>query len=121
MDFLSHLVETRICEAFERGDFDDLPGAGQPLLLDDDRDVPAELRVPYRILKNAGCVPPELDLRRQIATLERLLDLAQQDDPEHRRAHAKLSFLRLRLSESRQRSALRFDPAYETALLDRLR
>ena len=121
MDFLSHLAETRIQEGLERGEFDGLPGAGRPLVLDDDRDVPPELRVVYRILKNAGCVPPEVELRRQIATLEGLLGLTQQDDPEHRRALARLCLLRLRLSESRRISGVRFDPAYETALLDRLR
>jgi hypothetical protein len=121
MDLLSQLAETRILEAVERGEFDDLPGAGQPLALDDDRDVPAELRVPYRILKNSGCVPPEVDLRRQIATLEGLLALAQQGDPDHARALARLALLRLRLSVTRRAGAVGFDSAYEGALLDRFR
>jgi len=41
-----------------RGDFDGLPGAGRPLVLDDDPLVPEDLRLAYRILKNAGFVPP---------------------------------------------------------------
>jgi len=57
---LDALVERRIEAAIARGEFDSLPGAGKPLALDDDPLVPEELRVAYRLLKNAGYVPPEL-------------------------------------------------------------
>ncbi|HSN72632.1 MAG TPA: DUF1992 domain-containing protein, partial [Steroidobacteraceae bacterium] len=111
--------ETRIRDAIDRGEFDGLSGAGRRLELDDDRDVPAELRVAYRILKNAGCVPPEVELRRQIASVESLVQLVQHDAAGHRRALAKLALLRLRLSETRRRGP-GLDPAYETRLIDRL-
>jgi len=67
---LDALVERRIQSAIARGEFDDLPGAGRPLALDDDALVPEELRVAYRLLKNAGDVPPEL---AQIAEVNQLL------------------------------------------------
>ena len=67
---LDALVERRIQAAIAHGEFDNLPGAGRPLDLDDDRLVPEELRVAYRLLKNAGYVPPEL---AQIAEVNRLL------------------------------------------------
>ena len=67
---LDALVERRIEAAIARGEFDDLPGAGRPLALDDDPLLPAELRIAYRILKNAGYVPPELE---QVAEVNRLL------------------------------------------------
>lgn len=52
---LLYLAERRIEEAIERGEFDELPGAGQPLDLDDlDPLLPEELRMACRILKNAG-------------------------------------------------------------------
>jgi hypothetical protein len=52
---LLYLAERRIGEAIERGEFDDLPGAGQPLDLDDlDPLLPEELRMAWRILRNAG-------------------------------------------------------------------
>ena len=57
---LDFLAERRIAEAVSRGEFDDLPGAGRPLELDDDVLVPEELRVAHRILKNAGVAPPEV-------------------------------------------------------------
>jgi hypothetical protein len=64
---LDFLVEQKLAEAVSRGEFDNLPGAGRPLDLDDDKLVPEELRVAYRILKNAGCVPPEVEARAKAA------------------------------------------------------
>ena len=59
---LLYLAEGRIEEAIARGEFDDLPGAGRPLELDDiDPLLPEELRLAYRILKNAGSAPAEAD------------------------------------------------------------
>lgn len=58
---LDFIAEQRIAEAIANGDFDDLPGSGKPLELDDDSLVHEELRLAYRILKNAGFVPPEIE------------------------------------------------------------
>ena len=58
---LDFIAEQRIAEAIANGDFDDLPGCGKPLELDDDSLLPEELRLAYRILKNAGFVPPEIE------------------------------------------------------------
>lgn len=58
---LDFIAERRIAEAIANGDFDDLPGSGKPLELDDDSLLPEELRLAYRILKNAGFVPPEIE------------------------------------------------------------
>ena len=66
---LDALVERRIQSAIARGDFDNLPGAGRPLALDDDPLVPEELRVAHRLLKNAGYVPPELERIAQVNQL----------------------------------------------------
>jgi len=68
---LDFLAEQRIAEAVSRGELDDLPGAGRPLQLDDDALIPAELRLAYRVLKNAGYVPPEVEALNEIAHLER--------------------------------------------------
>jgi hypothetical protein len=61
---LDFIAEQRIAKAIENGDLDDLPGSGKPLELDDDSLVPEELRLAYRILKNAGFVPPEIESLR---------------------------------------------------------
>ena len=70
---LDFLAEQRIAEAVSRGELDDLPGAGRPLQLDDDALIPAELRLAYRVLKNAGYVPSEVEALNEIAHLERLV------------------------------------------------
>ena len=54
------VVEERIRSAQKRGDFDNLPGSGKPISFEDDRFVPEELRLAYKILKNAGFVPKGL-------------------------------------------------------------
>ncbi len=91
------IAEQRIRDAMERGEFDRLPGAGRPLNLDDDATVPAELRMAYKILKNAGCLPPELELRKEIVTLRDLLRAAT-DDGERTTAIRELNRKLLKLS-----------------------
>ena len=54
------IAERRIEEAIANGELDDLPGAGKPLALDDDALIPEDLRMAYRILKNAGYAPEEV-------------------------------------------------------------
>jgi hypothetical protein len=97
------LVEAKIAEAQKAGAFDDLPGAGKPLDLADDRLVPEDVRVAYRILKNAGYVPEELIQRREAADLRKLVASIASDDPERRRALAKLALLESRMERARPR------------------
>jgi hypothetical protein len=91
---LELLADQKIREAIERGELDDLPGAGRPLELDDDALIPEELRLAYRILKNAGFVPPEVDELREIAQLERLLQSAEAGVEAHARALRRLALLK---------------------------
>jgi hypothetical protein len=92
MGLLDSVVEQRIAQAIAEGAFDNLPGAGKALDLDDDRMVPEDLRVGYRILKNAGFIPPEVEQRREIADLAMLLCHAT-DDAARRRAAARFALL----------------------------
>lgn len=96
---LDLLAERKIAEALSRGEFDDLPGQGRPLVLDDDPLVPEDLRVAYRILKNAGYVPPEVETLRAVAELERLVDDTT-DGEQRRSAQIKLDLLRARLERA---------------------
>ncbi len=100
MLLLDELAERRIAEAMERGEFEALPGAGKPLVLDDDAMVPESLRVAWRVLRNAGYLPPELALRREIADVEQLLAAAT-EAPERDRLDRRLQLLNLRLAASR--------------------
>lgn len=115
MLLLDALVEQRIAAARDAGELDNLPGAGKPLDLEDDRLVPEELRVAFRILRNAGFVPPEVDARREIGSVNELLRHAV-DDATRRRAVARLALLNAKLeAEGRTLPA-----SYRDALLDRM-
>jgi len=100
MLLLDQIAEARIEEAIARGELDNLPGAGQPLSLDEDPMVPEEYRMAYRILKNAGVVPPEIELRNRIKALEEAL-LAADDGPEKNRGLKNLHLLYLQLDQNR--------------------
>lgn len=96
------LAEQRIREAQEQGVFDNLPGAGAPLKLDDDAMVPEELRAAYRILKNSGYVPPEVAALHDLREVEQMLEHAV-DDEERRVLAGKFSALMARAGVLRGR------------------
>ena len=100
MKLLDALVEQRIAAAAARGDFDDLPGAGAPLDLDDDLLVPEEVRVANRILKNAGFVPPAVEQLRSLRHLHDELGAAG-DNATRCRLQAKLLALDMALESLR--------------------
>jgi hypothetical protein len=68
------LIEQKIQEAIRNGEFDHLPGHGKPLHFEDESEIPPESRMAYRILKNAGIVPEEMQLRKDLASLQALID-----------------------------------------------
>jgi len=83
------LAESKIRAAMARGEFENLPGRGRPLPADGLARVPSELRLGFKLLRDAGCLPPELEARRDVARLGALI--AASGDAEER---ARLSALR---------------------------
>ncbi len=70
MDF-DQIAEAKIREAMERGEFDNLPGRGKPLQgLDSYFATPEGVRLGYSVLKNAGFVPEEMALIKEINDLK---------------------------------------------------
>jgi hypothetical protein len=100
MDFFVKLAENRILEAIEAGEFDNLRGRGQPLDLNDDSHIPPELRMAYKILKNADCLPPELTLRQEVVNLQDLV-AAMPDEAEKLKQMRRLNFLMMKLDMMR--------------------
>jgi hypothetical protein len=113
------IAERRIQEAIKDGALDDLPGAGKPLVLEDDSHLPEDLRMAYKILKNAGCLPPEVSLRKEIARTEDLL-AGMEDTRAKCRQIKKLNFLVMKLNMMR-RTPVSFekDQRYERKLVER--
>lgn len=100
MWLIDRLVEQHIAEAQKNGELENLSGSGKKLQLDDDSHVPQELRAAYRLMKNSGYLPPELEMRREAVELDRLL--AGVDPQDHRyEQHAKrLLLLEIKLQQA---------------------
>ncbi len=117
---IQFIAERRIEEAQSQGMFNNLPGAGKPLELEDMSHVPEELRMAYKILRNAGCLPPELEERKE---LNRLVDLLErcEDEQDRVRQMQKLRFMVTRAKMRFQKPMhLDQDDPYYDRLLDRL-
>ncbi|MGH7896445.1 MAG: DnaJ family domain-containing protein [Candidatus Binatia bacterium] len=119
MDLIASIAEAKIREAMQRGDFDDLPSKGRPLRLDDLSRVPEELRAGYLLLKNAGVLPEEMQLRKETVTLQALIDACR--DPEERtrlRKDLNAKLVRFRILMERRGKSLPHE--YRAKLLGRL-
>jgi hypothetical protein len=113
------IIEERILTAQKRGEFENLPGAGKPLEFEDDRFVSEELRLAYKILKNADCVPVEIELKKEIKQTEDLL-AGMQETSEKYRILKKLNFLILKLNSIRNTSIVHEMPqVYTEKLVER--
>jgi len=75
----NRIAENRIREAMEQGEFDNLPGAGKPVSLEEYFNTPEDLRMAYSILKNANYRPLEVELLNEIARLEQALSATLDD------------------------------------------
>jgi hypothetical protein len=119
--FFSHIIaERKIQEAIKNGELDNLPGKGKPLQLDDDSGIPEELRLAYKILKNADCLPPELELKKDIVQLRDLLQ-GMKDVEEKYRLMKRLNFQIMKLNMMRRASPLLEDhQVYFEKVLEKL-
>lgn len=100
MWLLDQWAERHITDAQRRGEFDNLPGQGEPLVLDDDSTVPEELRSGYRLLKNAGCLPPELEQRKEAIALADILKGIRREDVRYQELSRRLTLLELKLQQA---------------------
>jgi hypothetical protein len=119
MDIFQKIAERKIHEAIEKGELENLPNAGMPIKMDDDPNIPQELRIAYRILKNAGYLPPELELRNEILSLRKLIDTLD-NDKERIKKIRELNFKLIKLNESRKKPFYIEDfPDYEDKIYNR--
>jgi DnaJ family protein C protein 28 len=66
MNRLESLTEKKLREAIENGEFDDLPGKGEPIDLRENPFEDPDLRVVHRLLRNAGFAPAWIEERKDI-------------------------------------------------------
>ena len=100
MWLLDQWAERHITDAQRKGEFDNLPGQGEPLILDDDSCVPEELRSGYRLLKNAGCLPPEIEQRKEAIVLADLLKDIRKDDDRYQELSRRLALMETKLQQA---------------------
>lgn len=115
----SKIVEERIRKAIQKGEFDNLAGAGQPLKLEEDRHIAEELRLAYKILKNAECLPPEIELKKEIHRTEELL-VGMKDAASKYQTLKKLNFLIMKLNTMRNTSVDLEKQQYSIRLIEKI-
>jgi hypothetical protein len=93
-------AEQHILDAQKKGEFDNLPGMGAPLVLDDDSAVPAELRTAFRLLKNAGYLPAQLQARKEALEIRDLLREIAPENAQHEIMIKRLRLLELQLQQA---------------------
>ncbi len=119
VDIFTKIAERRIREAMEDGAFDNLKGEGLPLIFEDETWIPEDLRLAYRVLKNAGCIPPELELRKEIINLRELINTID-DDKERLKRIRELNYKILKLNTLREKPlALEAFPEYEEKIIEK--
>ena len=106
MDIAAVIAEGKIREAIEKGELKNLSGKGKPLVLHDLSHVPEELRAGYIMLRNAGVLPEELQLKKEIISLQKLIDCCHEDE--------QINTLRRKLNQK----ILRFDMIMERRKLN---
>lgn len=114
------IAEERILQAQRQGAFDNLSGAGKPLRLEDDSNIPEDMRMVCKILKNADCLPPEIEIRKEIKQVEELLSAMPSTEEKYRKIK-KLNYLVMKLNEIRNVPPMFEDHQYyEKKIVERL-
>jgi hypothetical protein len=83
-DRLPDVLDAQVRAARERGEFDQLPGHGKPLQLDDLDHLPSEQRLAALVMRSMREVPVALSLVREIRSLRKTINQSQCDQERER-------------------------------------
>jgi hypothetical protein len=100
MDTLAFIAEQKIVEAMRERDLNSPKWKNKPLPLDEDRFVPDDLKMAYKILKNSGYLPPEIEERKEVKKLEDLITRTE-DEHERLKQMKKLNVLLMKVDARR--------------------
>ncbi|MBU0908942.1 MAG: DUF1992 domain-containing protein [Proteobacteria bacterium] len=101
MFLLTRIAERKISQAIEDGSLDFAKWKNVPLPQDDDPLVPDDLKIAYKMLKNDGYVPPEIEAKKEIQTLEELISRTE-DEHVRLKQMKKLNVLLMKMEASRK-------------------
>jgi len=121
MDIMEKIAEQKIREAMEKGEFDHLALMGQPVEIEDLSHIPEDLRMGYHVLKNAHVIPEEMELRKEIASLNELIDYCTDDGEKQsltRQVRQKILRFDLLMEKRHRGNAARNQ--YRTGILGKL-
>lgn len=121
LSIIQTIAERKIQQAMTEGTLPDLSHwKNKPLPPDDMANVPEDLRMAYRLLKNAGYVPEEVALQKEITRLEQVL-IGCTDEKEKIRQLKRIGFLKTKLESRMGRPMdLGEDGPYFNRVVDRL-
>jgi hypothetical protein len=110
LKLLDDHIGRALAESERNGELKSAPSYGRPLDLGDGYDAtPDELKMPMKMLKDAGIVPPEVETMREIAALrDQLAALPEGDERQalQRRMAERQQALALRLKKLRSSGSL---------------
>lgn len=78
LNAIALVAERKIEEAIAEGQFDDLPGMGKPLEMEDLGHLPPDMRMAYTILKNSGYLEESKE-KKQNLCMKDLLAAAEEE------------------------------------------
>ncbi|MFC1849669.1 DnaJ family domain-containing protein [candidate division CSSED10-310 bacterium] len=83
MTYFNRRAERLIREALARGDLENLPGKGKPIDLSEYFKTPEKWRIAYDILKSAGYIPEEMELKKEIENLKQKLQTSSDSEKDN--------------------------------------
>ena len=107
-DWAAQVAERQIQDAIEAGEFDNLPGMGKPLNLDEDASIPLSVRMLNKILKNSGAVPVWIQTEKDIQK--------EQDEIAPFKERSLRTIRHARNAASRERASYRLRSEYKERL-----
>jgi len=119
MDCLTFIAEQKIAQAIKDGELKTTGWENRPLPLEDDHLVPDDLKMAYKILKNSGYLPPEIENRKEISRLEQLI-ASTEDEHQRLQQMRKLSVLLMKVEANRRTpSNIAHDDDYYRRIVER--
>ena len=119
LEAIRRIAEQKISEAVREGRLSVAGWRNRPLPPGNDSSVPEDLRLAYKILKNAGYLPAEIETRKEIEKIEDLLASCE-DEYTRVKQLKKLHFLLLKLNTMKGESSIAEQDSYYQKVVERL-